>query len=52
MPQASFDLSFKLSCAAITKDHIGPSEPHFKLHQSIATHLCRRIPAVQLLNTS
>jgi hypothetical protein len=52
MPQASFDLSFKLSRAAITKDHIGPSEPHFKLHQSIATHLRRRILVVQPLNNS
>lgn len=52
LPKACIDLSFKLSRAAITKDHIGPSEPHFKLHQSIATHLRRRIIALQLLNNA
>jgi hypothetical protein len=45
-------VSFKLSRAAITKDHIGPSEPHFELHQSIATPPRRRIIVLQLLNNS
>ena len=45
-------MSFELSRAAITKHHIGPSEPHFELHQTIATHLRHRILALQLSNNA
>ena len=49
LPQVSWIVSFELSRAAITKDHIGPSEPHIKLHQSIATQIRRRVVVLQLL---